>query len=66
MAIELVKNFELDGVKENCIKWDCSCGEVRFASLIRIKNKNYTPCPECGCIRSFSKAILDQFENELN
>lgn len=66
MSIELLRNYELDGDTEDCVKWECSCGTVRIATFHRVKLKQTSSCPECGCFRSFSTAIIKQFENEIS
>lgn len=65
MAIVLVRDHVLDGVVQACVKWDCSCGAERFITFQRFQSKQSNKCPNCGCFRSFSPAIIEQLENEL-
>jgi hypothetical protein len=65
MAIVLVRDHELDGAVQNCVKWDCSCGAERFIDFQRFKTRQSNKCPNCGCFRSFSPAIIEQLEKEL-
>lgn len=65
MAIELLRDHDLDGDTQPCVKWDCSCGAERIIPFQKVKNRDRTSCPECGCIRSFSAVIIQQFEDEL-
>jgi hypothetical protein len=65
MAIELLREYDLDGVTQDCVKWDCSCGSARIIPFQKVKSRERTQCPECGCVRSFSTVIIEQFENEL-
>jgi len=65
MAIELLRDHELDGASQNCVKWDCSCGAERVITFQKFKSRQSTKCPDCGCYRSFSPAIIEQLENEL-
>ena len=65
MSIELLRDYELDGITENCVKWECSCGNPMIIPFQRVKIKQISPCPECGCCRSFSAFIIEKFENEI-
>ena len=65
MAIELLREHNFEGVVQNCVKWDCSCGAERVITYDRFKTRQSNKCPSCGCFRSFSPAIVSQFEKEL-
>jgi len=65
MAIELIKDKEFEGIVQNCVRWDCSCGADRMITFDKFKTRQSPKCPSCGCYRSFSPAIIAEFENEL-
>ena len=64
MSIELLREYDLDGITQDCVTWDCSCGTARIIPFQKVKDRERTSCPECGCIRSFSAAIIEKLENE--
>lgn len=66
MALELLRNHELDGVIQHCITWNCSCGAVRVIPFLKFKNREKTTCPQCGACSSFHSGIIEKIENELN
>jgi hypothetical protein len=66
MAIELLREHDLDGVIQSCIKWDCSCGAARVIPFEKFKNRERTSCPQCGCVSSFHAGIIEKLEKELN
>jgi len=66
MGIELLRDHDLDGVIQNCVKLDCSCGTERVIPFQKMNDRERTSCPQCGSVRSFHVALIDKFENELN
>jgi hypothetical protein len=65
MAIELLRDHDFEGVKQNCVRWDCSCGNSMVINFQKFKSRQSPKCPQCGCFRSFSPQIIEQFESEL-
>jgi hypothetical protein len=65
MAIELLRDHDLDGVTQHCIKVDCSCGAERIISFQKIKNRDRTQCEQCGCVRSFHISLIEKIESEI-
>jgi len=66
MAMELLREHELDGIIQNCVTWNCSCGAARVIPFQKLKERERTSCPQCGCISTFHAGIIDKLENELN
>ncbi len=66
MATELLRDYELEGVKQNCIKMDCACGSEKIFPFQRIKNRERMVCPQCGCVSSFSASWIDKTDKEFN
>jgi hypothetical protein len=66
MAIELLRDHDLDGEIQHCVTWNCSCGAARVIPFLKFKARERTPCPQCGCLSSFHSGIIDKLDNELN
>jgi hypothetical protein len=66
MAIELLRDHDLDGTIQNCVTWNCSCGETRVITFQALKGRERIPCPQCGCVSTIFSGIIDKLENELN
>ena len=66
MGLELLREHELDGITQNCIKWNCSCGAERVITFQQFKDRERTSCPQCGCVSSFHSGIIEKLEKELN
>ena len=66
MALEILREHELDGITQNCIKWNCSCGADRVIPFQKFKDREKTTCPQCGACSSFHSGIIEQMEKELN
>ncbi len=66
MATELLRNYDLDGEKQNCIKLDCACGSEKIFPFERIKKRERMICPNCGCVSSFSTVWIEKTEKEFN
>ncbi len=66
MATELLRNYELEGEKQNCIKMDCACGSEKIFPFERIKKRERMKCPNCGCVSSFSSVWIEKTDNEFN
>jgi hypothetical protein len=66
MALELLRDHELDGIIQNCVTWNCSCGEARVVPFQKIKGREKVPCPQCGCVSTIFSGLIDKLENELN
>ena len=66
MALELLREHELEGITQNCIKWNCSCGAERVIPFQKFKDREKTTCPQCGACSSFHSGIIEKMETELN
>ena len=66
MAIELLRDHDLDGTIQNCVTWNCSCGAARVIPFQAFKDREKVPCPQCGCVNTFYSGIIDQLDKELN
>ncbi len=66
MATELLRDHDLEGEKQNCIKMDCACGNEKIFPFERIKNRERMTCPHCGCVSSFSSVWIEKTEKEFN
>jgi hypothetical protein len=66
MATELLRDYDFDGVVQNCIKMDCSCGTAKIFPFQKIKNREKTECPNCGCVSSFSTVWIDKTEKDFS
>ena len=65
MATELLRDYELEGVVQNCIKLDCSCGNPKIFPFEKIRNRERMTCPNCGCVSSFSAPWIEKTEKEF-
>ena len=66
MAIELLRDHDLEGTIQNCVTWNCSCGAARVIPFQKLKERERTSCPQCGCFSTFHAGIIDKLEDELN
>jgi hypothetical protein len=66
MGIELLREYDLEGITQNCVKWNCSCGAARVIPFEKVKNREKTSCPQCGCFSSFHSGVIEKLEKELN
>ncbi len=66
MAIELLRDYELDGEVQNCIKMDCNCGNPKVFPFGKIQKRERMTCPNCGCVSSFSAVWIEKTEKEFD